>query len=65
MEEGPATWLAALLSCVAAGGTLAKIESQTEQDLVYSLVGRISQDILLIYWTSLSFNPTRPTIQLN
>ena len=37
--EGPANWLAALQTCIAQGGSLAKIESQAEQDLVFGLMG--------------------------
>ena len=36
---GPANWLAALQLCIAQGGTLAKVESQAEHDLVQGLVG--------------------------
>lgn len=37
--EGPANWLEALQTCIAQGGSLAKIESQAEQDLVFGLMG--------------------------
>ena len=37
--SGPTNWLAALQLCIAQGGTLAKVESQAEQDLVQGLVG--------------------------
>ena len=36
---GPTNWLLALQLCIAQGGTLAKIESQAEHDLVQGLVG--------------------------
>ena len=36
---GPTSWLAALQLCIAQGGTLAKVESQAEHDLVQGLVG--------------------------
>ena len=36
---GPTNWLAALQLCIAQGGTLAKVESQAEHDLVQGLVG--------------------------
>ena len=35
---GPSNWLAALQTCIAQGGTLAKVESQAEQDLVLGLL---------------------------
>ena len=39
MFSGPTNWLAALQLCIAQGGTLAKVESQAEHDLVQGLVG--------------------------
>ena len=38
---GPSTWLLALASCVAAGGTLAKIETQAEQAAAEALTGDV------------------------
>ena len=42
--EGPSNWLAALQFCIAQGGTLAKIESQAENDLVQGLLGTTNTD---------------------
>lgn len=39
---GPSNWLASLQTCIALGGTLAKIESQAENDLVHGLLGTTS-----------------------
>ena len=36
---GPSDWLAAQTSCLAMGGTLAKVESAAEQALVFGLIG--------------------------
>jgi len=39
VEAGPSNWLASLTSCIGLGGTLAKIEEQEQQDVVYGLAG--------------------------
>jgi len=41
-NAGPQTWLAALTTCVAAGGSLAKIESAAEQTAAFALTGGVN-----------------------
>jgi len=41
---GPSDWLAAQTSCLAMGGTLAKVESAAEQALVFGLIGTQTTD---------------------
>ena len=45
---GPLDWLAALQVCIAEGGTLAKIESQAENDLVVGLLGGPTTSVAFI-----------------
>ena len=52
LYDGPSDWLAALRTCIAQDGTLAKIESQSEQDLLQGLVGTSLAWIgLQVSWT--------------
>jgi len=39
LEAGPANWLTSFASCINQGGTLAKVESQAEQDAAFALTG--------------------------
>lgn len=42
LNPGPVTWLAALTTCIMAGGTLAKIESAAEQAAAVTLAGGVN-----------------------
>ena len=46
--EGPSDWLAAQTSCLDMGGTLAKVESAAEQELVFGLIGEYLSIILCV-----------------
>ena len=46
LQAGPSNWLASLVSCIGLGGTLAKVESQQEQDLAYQLSGTVNPQAL-------------------